>query len=41
MNDELDNNLIQLIKSIIAKNGKMEFDEEKIMMLGTLLTFQF
>ncbi len=41
MNDELDNNLIQLIKNIIAKSGTMEFYEEKRMMLGTLLTIQF
>jgi hypothetical protein len=41
MNDELDNNSIQLIKNIIPKSGTIEFDEEKRMMLGTLLTIQF
>ena len=41
MSDELDNNLIQLINSIIAKSGTMKFDEEKRIVLGTLLKIQF
>jgi hypothetical protein len=40
INDNLDINLIVLLKNILALSGTVDFNEEKRMMLSTLLTIE-
>ena len=40
INDNLDINLIVLLKNILALSGAVDFNEEKRMMLSTLLTIE-
>ena len=40
INDNLDINLIVLLKNILAISGTVDFNEEKRMMLSTLLTIE-